>query len=87
LIFERLETIVQNTAASNGAEATLTINKGYPITYNDPELTARMAPTLVEVGGENNAIIMNAITGAEDFSFFQEEVPGLYFFVGGKAPG
>ncbi|WP_340104299.1 amidohydrolase [Rhodohalobacter sp. 8-1] len=87
LIFERLETIVQNTAASNGAEATLTINKGYPITYNDPELTARMAPTLVEVAGENNAIIMNAITGAEDFSFFQEEVPGLYFFVGGKAPG
>lgn len=86
LIFERLETIVQNTAASNGAEATLTIHKGYPITYNDPELTAMMAPTLEEVAGAGNAMIMNAITGAEDFSFFQEEVPGLYFFVGGKAP-
>lgn len=87
LIFQRLETIVQNTAASNGAEATLTINKGYPITYNDPELTAMMAPTLEEVAGEGNAVTMNAITGAEDFSFFQQEVPGLYFFVGGKAPG
>lgn len=86
-IFERFETIVTNTAESNGAEATLTIHKGYPITYNDPELTAMMAPTLEEVAGENNAIVMNAITGAEDFSFFQEEVPGLYFFVGGKAPG
>ncbi|MGN8225357.1 amidohydrolase [Gracilimonas sp. BCB1] len=87
LIFKRLETIVQNTAESNGAEATLTIHKGYPITYNDPELTARMAPTLEEVAGEENAVIMDAITGAEDFSFFQKEVPGLYFFIGGKAPG
>ncbi|MEQ8524167.1 amidohydrolase [Gracilimonas sp.] len=86
LIFKRLETIVQNTAESNGAEATLTIHKGYPITYNDPELTAMMAPTLEEVAGKENAVIMDAITGAEDFSFFQKEVPGLYFFVGGKAP-
>ena len=86
-IFERLETIVQNTAESNGAEATLTINDGYLITYNDPELTAMMEPTLKEVAGEDNANIINAITGAEDFSFFQREIPGLYFFIGGKAPG
>lgn len=86
-IFERLETIVTNTAESNGAEATLTIYDGYLITYNDPELTAMMAPTLEEVAGDGNANIIKAITGAEDFSFFQQEVPGLYFFVGGKAPG
>jgi len=86
LIFKRLETIVQNTAESNGATATLTIHKGYPITYNDPELTAMMAPTLEEVAGKDNAVIIDAITGAEDFSFFQKEIPGLYFFVGGKAP-
>jgi amidohydrolase len=87
LIFKRLETIVQNTAESNGAKATLTIHKGYPITFNDPELTAMMVPTLEEVAGEDNAVIIDAITGAEDFSFFQKEIPGLYFFVGGKAPG
>jgi len=85
LIFKRLETIVQNTAESNGAEATLTIHKGYPITYNDPDLTAMMAPTLDEVTN-GNAIVMDAITGAEDFSFFQKEIPGLYFFVGAKVP-
>jgi amidohydrolase len=85
-IFDRFEAIVANTAESNGAEATLTIHKGYPITYNDPELTAMMAPTLEEVAGEENAVIMDAITGAEDFSFFQKEIPGLYFFIGGKAP-
>lgn len=87
LIFKRLETIVQNTAESNGAKATLTIHEGYPITFNDPELTAMMAPTLEEVAGKDNAVIIDAITGAEDFSFFQKEIPGLYFFVGGKAPG
>ncbi|MAL18161.1 MAG: N-acyl-L-amino acid amidohydrolase [Balneola sp.] len=87
LIFKRLETIVQNTAESNGATATLTIHKGYPITFNDPELTAMMVPTLEEVAGKDNAVIIDAITGAEDFSFFQKEIPGLYFFVGGKAPG
>lgn len=86
LIFKRLETIVQNTAESNGAVAELTINKGYPITYNDPELTAQMLPTLVETAGEENVKLINAITGAEDFSFFQNEIPGLYFFIGGKAP-
>lgn len=87
LIFKRLETVVQNTAESNGAIAELTINKGYPITYNDPELTAQMLPTLEETAGKENVILINAITGAEDFSFFQKEIPGLYFFIGGKAPG
>ncbi|MTI87776.1 MAG: amidohydrolase [Balneolaceae bacterium] len=87
LIFKRLKTIVQNTAESNGAEATLTINEGYPITYNDPELTAQMESTLKEVAGPGKAVNMNAITGAEDFSFFQEEVPGLYFFLGGLPEG
>lgn len=85
LIFKRLETIVQNTAESNGAEAKLNIHKGYPITYNDPQLTESMAPTLEEVA-DGNAVIMDAITGAEDFSFFQKQIPGLYFFIGGKAP-
>lgn len=86
LIFKRLETVVQNTAESNGAVAELTINKGYPITYNDPELTAQMLSTLEETAGKGNVKLINAITGAEDFSFFQNEIPGLYFFVGGKAP-
>lgn len=86
-LFERLETIVTKTAESNGAEAILTINEGYPITYNDPELTALMVPTLEESAGKDNVVYINAITGAEDFSFFQEKVPGLYFFLGGLPEG
>ena len=86
-LFSRLETIVTKTAEANGAEAILDIREGYPVTYNDPELTTMMAPTLKAVAGSENVNYINASTGAEDFSFFQEQVPGLYFFIGGLPPG
>jgi len=76
----------EHIAASQGATVTVEIERGYPVTYNDPALTARMAPTLERVGGARTMQI-NAITGAEDFSFFQKEIPGLYFFVGGMPEG
>ena len=82
-LFERLKIVVENTAESNGAEAILEIPQGYPITYNDPELTQMMAPTLKAVAGEDHVAYIKAVTGAEDFSFFAQEVPGLYFFLGG----
>jgi amidohydrolase len=76
-----------NIAESMGAAADVEINRGYPVTDNDPELTAQMAPTLERVAGAENVEVINPITGAEDFSYFQHEVPGLYFFVGGMPKG
>ena len=75
---------VKAIAESYGATADITIDKGIPITYNDPKLTAQMLPSLERSAGKENVILMNATTGAEDFSFFQKEVPGFYYFVGGK---
>ncbi len=75
---------VKAIAESYGATADITIDKGIPITYNDPELTAKMLPSLERSAGKDNVILVDATTGAEDFSFFQKEVPGFYFFVGGK---
>ena len=66
-----------------GASAKLKITEGAAITYNDPALTEKMLPTLKRVAGEKNVILSKAQTGAEDFSYFQEKVPGLYFFLGG----
>ncbi|MEX0662704.1 MAG: amidohydrolase [Balneolaceae bacterium] len=83
ILFEKMHTTVEHIAKSMGAEAELTIYDGYPVTYNDPDLTAKMAPTLERVVGTENTNLVNAVTGAEDFSFFQKEVPGFYFFVGG----
>lgn len=82
-LFEQMHSTVDLIAQSMGAEAELTIFDGYPVTYNDPDLTEKMAPTLENVAGPDHTLVVNAITGAEDFSFFQREVPGLYFFVGG----
>lgn len=85
-IYEALPRKVKGIADSMRAKATLTLplDYNYPITYNDPELTAAMVPTLERTAGANNAILSKAVTGAEDFSFFQEEIPGLYLWVGGK---
>lgn len=82
-IFERLEIIVQNTAESNGARAELVINEAAAVTYNDPELVAKMIPTLEKVVGKENSVQLPAKTVAEDFSYFQQEIPGFFFWLGG----
>ena len=71
-------------AKAFGGDATIKISEGLPITYNDVKLTAQMLPSLQKAAGKENVHLINAITGAEDFSYFQKEVPGLYFFLGGK---
>ena len=65
-------------------EVTLPLDYSYPITYNDHDLVDQMVPTLVRTAGEDNVIYSEAVTGAEDFSYFQKEVPGLYMWIGGK---
>ncbi len=86
-IHERLRTIATKTAEGMGATAEVTIDKGYPITFNDPALTAKMLPTLEAVAGKDKVLLSEASTGAEDFSFFQEKVPGLFLFLGGMPKG
>jgi len=83
----RMEEMVPTIAKAYNAEATIVIEPGLPITYNDPALTAKMLPSLQKAAGTENVILGKAITGSEDFSFFQKEVPGFYFFLGGKPVG
>jgi amidohydrolase len=86
-ILKDIERTVTMIASSQGAIAEFTFDKGYPITYNDPVLTSMMLPTLEKTAGKENVILGSAITGAEDFSFYQQEVPGLFFFLGGMPKG
>lgn len=87
MIHDRIRQIATNIAESAGATAEVTIDQKTLITYNDPSLTEKMVPTLEEVAGKDNVSIAPAKTGAEDFSFYQEKVPGLYFFLGGMPKG
>ena len=83
LIRKRMQEMVPAIAQAYRAEATVEIQDGADITFNNEALTEKMIPTLERVAGKENVYEINAITGAEDFSYFQNEVPGLFFFLGG----
>ena len=83
-VHEKIERIVTQVAESQGATATIDIDPGVPVTYNHAGLTAQLGPTLEAVYGNDNVSQPTPITGAEDFSFFQEQVPGFFFFIGGR---
>ena len=69
-------------AESGGARAHVHITTGYPVTSNDEGLTAWSVPVLKRVAGEGTVGICPKTCGAEDFSFYQREVPGFFFFIG-----
>lgn len=83
-IHQRIERTAKLIAESAGAKADVFIKRGYPVTYNHPDLTRKMLPSLFKAAGEENVLVTKPVTGAEDFSFFALQVPGLFFFLGGK---
>ncbi|OFE13896.1 N-acyl-L-amino acid amidohydrolase [Pseudohongiella acticola] len=80
-IHQRVTRTAEQIAASAGATAEVEINLGYPVTANDPDLTRAMQPTLQRVVGDR-LTESPLITGAEDFSYYANEVPGMFFFLG-----
>lgn len=82
-LFTDFRTIAEHVTAAHGAKANAQIPFGpsYPKLVNDPELTARMLPSLKKIAGAG-VVEMDLLTVSEDFAFFSNEVPGFYFFVG-----
>ena len=87
LIIKRMAEMTEGLAKTYGGSATIDFQNQTSITYNDLDLTAQMLPSLQNVAGDDHVKLVKATTGGEDFSFFQEEVPGVYFFLGGMTPG
>jgi len=81
-IHEKIKLMATKIAESAGATAEVSIFNKTPITYNDPTLTEKMLPSLKLAAGESHVKEIHAVTGAEDFAFYQEKIPGLFFFVG-----
>src|SRR5688572_7863168 len=81
-VHERVKRTAEDIASSAGATATVTITLGYPVTVNDAALTAWATPTLQRVAGQGKANLGPPILGAEDFSYFAQQVPGFFFFLG-----
>lgn len=87
LVHKRITEIATNIAESAGARAEVKITKLYPTTVNDPDLTAKMVATIESAAGKENVRINPPVTGAEDFSFYQREKPGLFIRLGGMKKG
>lgn len=87
MIIRRMTEMSSTIARAYGGEASTEFQNNTAITYNDIELTRKTLPSLEKVVGKENILVTKAVTGGEDFSFFQEEIPGFYFFLGGMTPG
>jgi amidohydrolase len=86
-IHERIRTTAQNMAQMFGATAEVVIDPGVGVTYNDPALVDAMLPTLQRVYGAPHVRETLRLTGAEDFAFYQEQIPGFFFFIGARPAG
>ena len=81
-LFSRIRRTATKIGESAGAEVAIDIPPGYPITFNDRALTERARSVLERVAGPDRIVTPPPRTGAEDFSFFANEVPGMYFWLG-----
>ncbi len=86
IIHEKIKLTATKIAESAGARAEVVIDNKTAVTYNDAALTEKMVGSLERAAGPNKVVRINAQTGSEDFSFFQQKVPGLFFFVGACPP-
>ena len=81
-IHSRIRNTVEMIARSGGASAQVHFDNAYPVTVNDIPLTERMVPTLRRVAGADKVFVGQKITGYEDFSYYQQKIPGFFYFLG-----
>jgi amidohydrolase len=81
-VHARIARTAESIAAASGASASVRVSFGYPVTVNDEELTRWAVPTLERAAGSGKAYVVPPELGAEDFSYFARQVPGLYVFLG-----
>src|SRR5690606_10885314 len=79
---EQMDAIAKGITSAYGATYTLEYEEGAAVTYHGPQLTQATRPALAAVVGDANVVVPAPQMGAEDFSYFQKEVPGVYYFLG-----
>ncbi len=86
IIHEKINLTATNIAESAGARAEVIIDKKMPVTFNNEKLTKQMVSSLKRAAGNDNVVEIPPDTGSEDFAFYVEKVPGMFFFVGACPP-
>lgn len=87
MVERRMREILDGVTAAAGGSFEMTYQRGYPVTVNDPDLVDRMSATLRDVVGDDDLEVLPPTTSAEDFSYFAQRVPGMYFRLGTTEPG
>jgi amidohydrolase len=83
----RMREILEGVTRAGGGTYELQYEKQTPVTVNNPELAARLRPTMERIMGAANVVTVPPTTGAEDFGFFANTVPGFFYRLGTVAPG
>ena len=86
-ILKQVRRTAENLALASGATAEVSFDAGYPVTWNDPALTAKMLPSLRRVAGAAVLADIAPTTTSEDFSYYGQQVPAMLFFLGVNPPG
>jgi amidohydrolase len=84
---QRMNEILAGITQAYGGSFELKYDRGTPATINDPSLAEQMIPTLKRVVGDDNVLMMDPVMGGEDFAYFANEVPGMYYRLGVVKPG
>lgn len=87
-LVKRAEAAIGHVAEAYGAKSEFGIRQNAALVFNDPDLSGWLAPVLEEAAGTGNVNAASpATTVAEDFSYFQGKVPGVFYHIGGTADG
>ena len=87
-IYDEIRQVADGVALGTGTKISVEFDVGgfYPVTFNNTDLVERLTPSLMQATN-NKVYEMTPSTGAEDFSFFSNVIPGMYFWLGVNAPG
>jgi len=87
MVEQRMNKILEGITLAYGGSFELNYDRGTPALINNPELSRQMIPTMERVVGKDNLKMMDPVMGGEDFAFFANEVPGMYYRLGVVKPG
>ena len=87
LVERRVREILEGITKAAGGGYEMSYRRNYPATINDPALTAATVPSLQRAAGAANVREVPPNTASEDFSYFANETPGFFYFLGSRKPG
>jgi amidohydrolase len=72
----------EGIAEALGGKANLEIRRGYPVLFNNPDLSGKVRKDIADYVGEEQVVDLDLWTAAEDFAWYTQEIPGCFYRIG-----